>query len=63
MMQDKLEALSLIDLLASSEPGSAADPAHIDLFADTIVALSGIPHCSELQYSSAPLPSRSLGLI
>lgn len=42
-MQDKLDALSQIDLLASSNPGAAADPAHIDLFADTIIALSGKP--------------------
>ena len=40
-IQDKVEALSQIDLLASSNPGMAADPAHIDLFADTIIALSG----------------------
>ena len=33
--------LSQIDVLASSNPGAVADPAHIDLFADAIIALSG----------------------
>lgn len=47
-MQEKLEVLAAVELLASSEPGSIANPAHADLFADALTLFSGLPFYNPL---------------
>jgi len=59
LLQDKLTVLVDINALASCEPGAIANPAHADLFADTLIQLLGdfSPPLGAQALICIPLPS------